>query len=155
MQHYILQVRGGHELVAKQELAKLGLGVTLPVLTKRYRSRGHRRGGHNIVRPAAPGYCGISGDKIYPGLYDVVLGLDEVYGFLGFAGEATAVTHDVINQLARMVAPQLQVGSLVEIVRGPLSGARGEIAQIKRDRMKVMLGAFGVAEVESTAIEAA
>lgn len=131
---YAVRTRSRHEKVVRDQLDGRGVEVFLPLWERLSRWKDRKK---KIQSPLFPGYCFARfewGDRL------LVLKAVGVAGLVGINGKAEPIPDTEIDAIRTLVAttlrydphPYLVEGMEVEVVRGPLMGARGRL--LRKDR---------------------
>jgi transcription termination/antitermination protein NusG len=131
---FVLRTRSRHEKKVRDELLSRRIETFLPLYERWSRWKDRRK---RVEFPLFPGYCFVRlpfTDRIR------VLNAPGVAGFVGFNGCAETVPDVEIDAINRLVEteirydphPFISEGSLVEVIRGPLTGVRGRV--LRKDR---------------------
>jgi transcription antitermination factor NusG len=140
-QWFALRTRARHEKVVRQRLSHLGFEQLLPTLRRLSQWKDRKK---LIEEPLFPGYC-----------FARFFGLDRItvlevpgVAYIVSRGESPEpVPQDEITALSRLTTSGLQYepcvsldeGTLVEIIRGPLSGIKGRFIR-RRSHHYVTIG---------------
>jgi transcription termination/antitermination protein NusG len=126
---YAVMTRSRHEKKVRDRLLRADVGTFLPLHSR----WSHWKDRRKIVDfPLFPGYCFAQ----FPLIDQLrVRSVQGVAGILGNSGCPEPIMDDEIDALRRLIAsrfrldphPFLEVGMLVEVVRGPLAGVRGKL----------------------------
>ncbi len=131
---YAVRTRSRHEKVVRDQLDGRGVESFLPLWERVSRWKDRKK---KIQSPLFPGYCFARfewGDRL------LVLKAFGVAGLVGINGKAEPIPEAEIEAVRTLVAttlrydphPYLAEGMEVEVVRGPLMGARGRL--LRKDR---------------------
>jgi len=131
---FVLRTRSRHEKRVRDELANRRIEAFLPVYERWSRWKDRRK---RVEFPLFPGYCFV---RVAPTERILALNTPGVAGFVGFNGAAEPVPDTEMDAISRLVAtdirydphPFISEGSLVEVIRGPLTGVRGHV--LRKDR---------------------
>jgi transcriptional antiterminator NusG len=129
-----------HEQIVSQELELRNIEAFLPTVTRWSRWKDRKK---KIDWPLFPGYCFA---RFNPAEMLPVLKCTGVVTVVSFGGKPAPIPAYEIEAIRRLLAsnlpcdpcPLIQEGSLVEIVRGPLTGVVGRLVR-KRPRARVLL----------------
>lgn len=132
---YVIYTRSRTEKKVAEELQRQGIESFLPLQKKLRQWKDRKKW---VEMPLISGYCFVHINRFD---YDRVLQTNHVVCYVTFEGKAAVVNDDHVEALRTLlrqsefdveVSPgNFEVGKKVEIIRGPLVGLRGELAEIR------------------------
>ena len=143
----VLQVGSRKEKIVSAALRSAGVECFVPLRDKHVEYASKR-----VVRqlPIVPGYVFVYTDRTR---ISTALSVPFAFGFLRTAGVYDSISDREVERLRLLcsnslvrwsetpAAPRVQVGQLVEIVRGPLAGLRGYfLSHVNRNTFRITLG---------------
>ncbi len=139
---HAVYTRSRSEKKVNEELKAMGIDCFLPLQKKLHRWKDRKKW---VELPLISGYCFV---HINRNEYDKVLQIPNVVCYITFEGKAAVIPEYQINALEEMMNQfefeveishnNFEPGQKVEIIRGPLTGLRGELIN-NRGRHKFLL----------------